>query len=382
MATIKEVARKARVSVGTVSNVLGGVVPVSDKLRRRVLDVIREFDYHPNHVARSLKIRQTMMLGIVVSDLTNPFFPQLVRGAEDAAWKNRYMLLTFNCDDQVERERQVLTALRTRRVDGILLVAASTEGDTSHIRGAVEAGIPIVCLDRTLKDFPLDSVTVDNTAGVQEGVQHLIDSGHRRIGIITGPLELQIARDRLEGYKKATAAACIPYDETLVADGYFRSNGGYDAAKKLLDLRPTAIFCCNAMMALGLMRAIGETELRCPEDVAVAIFDDPAFSEALRPQLTSVAQPAYELGYRGAELLLRRINEPDRRRTNVVLKTELRVRESSGYLPHRGDFASVQLAPAPVPALNIGSEIHSSGQPQGRPAGLRGPRPPSRRTEA
>src|SRR5690349_1387424 len=137
MATIKEVARRAKVSVGTVSNVLSGTIPVSEKLRDRVMQVIRDLDYHPNHVARSLKIRQTKMLGMVVSDLTNPFFPLLVRGAEDAAWKNDYMLLTFNCDDQVEREQQVLSALRTRRVDGILLVAASTLGDLSHIEGVV-----------------------------------------------------------------------------------------------------------------------------------------------------------------------------------------------------------------------------------------------------
>src|SRR3974390_162687 len=122
MATIKEVARRAHVSVGTVSNVLSGAVPVSDRLKERVLQIIRELDYHPNHVARSLKIRQTKMLGMVVSDITNAFFPQVVRGAEDAAWKHSYMMITFNSDDQLEREKQVLSALRARRVDGILLV--------------------------------------------------------------------------------------------------------------------------------------------------------------------------------------------------------------------------------------------------------------------
>ncbi len=329
MATIKEVARRARVSVGTVSNVMSGTVPVSVKLRERVEAVIRDLDYHPNHVARSLKIRQTMMLGIVISDLTNPFFPLVVRGAEDAAWKSRYMLLTFNCDDQVERERQVLTALRTRRVDGILLVAASTEGDLTHIRAATAAGIPIVCLDRTLKGLQLDSVTVDNRLGARECVEHLIVGGHRRIGIITGPLELQIARERLDGYRDALANARIPVDPALIADGHFRAEAGFEAAREILKQRPTAVFSSNAMMALGLLRAIGEAGLRCPEDVAVATFDDPVFSESLRPRLSSVAQPAYELGYKGAELLMRRIADPGARRTRIVLKTELRIRESS-----------------------------------------------------
>jgi LacI family transcriptional regulator len=330
MATIKEVARRAKVSVGTVSNVLSGAVPVSEKLRDRVMQIIRELDYHPNHVARSLKIRQTKMLGMVVSDLTNPFFPQVVRGAEDAAWKHHYMLLTFNSDDQVERERQVLTALRTRRVDGILLVAASTDGDVSHVQGALDSGIPIVCLDRNIQALGLDSVCVDNTEGARECVDHLIASGHRRIGILTGPLALEVARDRLEGYKCALASAGIPFDEMLVREGDFRAESGYRAALSLVrEQRPTAIFSSNAMMALGLLRALNESRLRCPQDVAVATFDEAAFSESVRPPLTTVAQPAYELGVKATEMLIRRIADPLRRKSNLVLKTELRVRESS-----------------------------------------------------
>jgi len=330
MATIKEVARRARVSVGTVSNVLSGAVPVSDKLRKRVHRVISDLDYHPNHVARSLKIRQTKMLGMVVSDLSNPFFPQVVRGAEDVAWKNHYMLLTFNSDDKVERERQVLTALRTRRVDGILLVVASTEGDLAHIRSTVDAGIPIVCLDRTIAGLPLDSVTVDNIAGAQECVGHLVGSGHQRIGILTGPLHLPVARERLEGYRRALTAARIPYRPELVREADFRAEGGHRAALELIrNAHPTAVFSSNAMMALGLLRALADSRLRCPEDVAVATFDDPAFSEAMRPQLTSVAQPSYELGSKAAEMLLKRIADPGRRQSHLVLKTDLRIRGSS-----------------------------------------------------
>jgi LacI family transcriptional regulator len=330
MATIKEVAARAKVSVGTVSNVLSGTVPVSEKLRVRVMKVVHDLDYHPNHVARSLKVRQTMMLGMVVSDIANPFFPQVVRGAEDAAWHNGYMLLTFNSDDRIEREREVFTALRTRRVDGIILVAASTGGDLEHVRGAVDSGIPVVCLDRTLAELGLDSVTVDNVEGVRAGVDHLISGGHRRIAVLTGPLQLQIARDRLEGYKQAIEGAGIPFDPNLVGEGHFRLEGGYDAAKRILrEIHPTAIFSCNAMMTLGALRALTEAKLRCPEDVALATFDDPSFSEALRPQLTSVAQPSYDLGFKAAELLMKRLADPTRRRTRLVLQTELRIRESS-----------------------------------------------------
>jgi LacI family transcriptional regulator len=330
MATIKEVARRARVSVGTVSNVLSGAIPVSEKLKQRVLDVVRELDYHPNHVARSLKLRQTKMLGLVVSDITNPFFPQMVRGAEDAAWKHNYILITFNSDDRPDRERQLLSALRTRRVDGILLVAATTEGDLSHIQCVIESGIPIVALDRVLKTLPVDSLTVDNTAGAEDCVRHLIDCGHHRIGIITGPPHLPVARDRLEGYKRALANAGLPFDEKLVRDGGFRAEGGYSAAMELLtEAHPTAIFTSNATMVLGLLRALNELQFESPRDIAVATFDDPPFAEAVRPQLTSVAQPSYDLGYKGTELLLRRINDPTRKRVGQVLKTELKVRSST-----------------------------------------------------
>ncbi|MGH9664305.1 MAG: LacI family DNA-binding transcriptional regulator [Bryobacteraceae bacterium] len=331
MPTIKEVARRARVSVGTVSNVLGDRVPVSSRLRERVLAVVRDLDYHPNHVARSLKMRQTKMLGMVISDITNPFFPLLVRGAEDAAWKHHYMLITFNSDDQLEREKLVLSVLRTRRVDGILLVPAVSEGDHSHVRAAVDSGIPVVGLDRAIRGFPMDMVMVDNVAGARECVRHLISRGHRRIGALIGRIELQTGRDRLQGYKEALAEAGIPVEDDLVVTSGFRIESSYPAAKGLLEqARPTAVFTANAMIALALFRAVYELGLRCPEDIAIATFDDPPFSDAIRPQLTAVAQPTYQLGYQGAELLIRRIQEPMRKRTRLLLQTELKVRESTG----------------------------------------------------
>ncbi|MGH7249017.1 MAG: substrate-binding domain-containing protein, partial [Pseudomonadota bacterium] len=278
-----------------------------------------------------LKMRETKMLGMVISDITNPFFPQLVRGAEDAAWKHHYMLITFNSDDQIEREKLVLSALRARRVDGILLVAASTEGDHAHIRAAIASGIPVVGLDRILKGLPLDTVTVDNTAGACACVKHLISLGHRRIGILVGPLHLQVSRDRFQGYQEALRESGIAPDESLAADGGTRAETGYPAARKLLEQnpRPTAIFASNAMMALGLIRALHEFGLSAPRDVAIATFDDPPFSEAIDPPLTAVAQPSYQLGFEGAELLIHRIQDPSRKRTRLLLQTELKIRESS-----------------------------------------------------
>jgi len=333
MATIKEVARRARVSVGTASNVISGSAPVSAKLRERIEKAIRELDYQPNHVARSLKVRQTRMLGMVLSDITNPFFPQMVRGAEDAALRHNYLLVTFNTDDHPEREKQILSVLRTRRVDGILLVMAPSDGDDSHIRKAIAAGTRIACLDRVSDGLAVDSVCTNNVKGAEMCVRHLISMGHRRIGIITGSPVVQTARDRLKGYMNSLREAGIPIDEGLIGKGDFRMETGYRASKDLLlgALRPTAIFASNAMMGLGVVKATEELGLRCPEDVAIAMFDDLPFAEALRPHLTAVAQPAYSIGFQGAELLIQRIEGKVRQKqpVSIRLEPELRVRESS-----------------------------------------------------
>lgn len=330
MATIKEVARRAQVSVGTVSHVLSGTVPVSKRLRERVLDVIQKLDYHPNHVARSLKIRRTKLMGMVIGNLGDPLFPPLVRGAEDAAWRENYLLITVNSGDQVERERELLKVLRSRRVDGILL-AAVTDRDADHIRALKESGVPIVCLDRDIPALGLDCVVVDNAGAARECVAHLIAAGHRRIGMLNGGLEAPIARERLDGYRKALEDASLPFDETLAECAGFDIDEGFQAAGRLLAHSdpPTAIFAAGFTLAVGLLRALREANLRYPEDVAIAVFDDPHWSEALRPRLTAIRQPMYEMGRAAVELLLKRMEEPHRSRTRMVFKTTLEIRESS-----------------------------------------------------
>ncbi len=336
MATLREIADRAGVSVGTVSNVINGTAVVSAERRERVLAAIRELDYQPNHVARSLKLKRTRMLGMVISDITNPFFPQLVRGAEEAALKNNYLLITFNTDDNVEREKRVLSVLRQRRVDGILLVVAPNAGDDGHIRSILDSGIPFVCLDRLPAGIEVDSVSVDNVAGARDCVRHLISMGHRRIAILAGPRAVQTAAERLQGYQEALREAEIPLDPGLVLEGDFRSESGHRLGRALLagSDRPTAVFVCNNMMALGLLRALADLGLNCPRDVAVASFDDFPLAEAFQPRMTAVAQPAYSIGYRGAELLIARIEQrpAEPHPSRIRLATQLVVRESStGY---------------------------------------------------
>ncbi len=339
----------ARVSVGTVSNVLNGSTTVGRDIRERVEAVMQSLDFHPNFVARSLKGRQTKLIGMVVSDITNPFFSQVIRGAEDFASQHGFMLVVVNTDDEVEKERRVLSVLRSHQVDGIAIVLAShRKAGFAHIRQALESGVHIVCLDRVPPSEEIDSVSVDNVGGAFDCVQHLLAVGHRRIAILTGGLDIQTGRDRLRGYEQALRGAGIKPDSSLIRNGDFRFNTAYRASLELLagHPRPTAVFACNGTMAFGLMRAVGEMGLQCPKDLAVATFDDLPIYDAFRPHLTSVVQPAYEIGKRGVDLLLQRIlgKLHDDKPISIRLPLKLAIRESSLTTP-----------PEPVSASNSGT---------------------------
>jgi len=333
MVTIREVARQAKVSVGTVSNVLAGSATVRAELRRRVEEAMRGLDYHPNQIARSLKTRQTKTLGMVISDITNPFFPQVVRGAEDAAIASGYLLITLNTDDNPERERQALSMLRARKVDGLLLTVAASRDDMNHVEQFRDSGLPIVCIDREVPHVPLDLVCSDNARGAKMCMQHLLSRGHRRIGYLSGSPGLFTAVTRLDGFNQALAEEGIPPDAKLVRHGDFRFDSGYRLAKEMLLEHdpPTALFASNAMMGFGALKAIHELGLRCPEDVALAMFDDVPFGDVIQPRLTVVAQPAYEMGRVGAELLIARLDgrETSPKPVCHMLVPELLVREST-----------------------------------------------------
>lgn len=332
MVTIREVARHAKVSVGTVSNVLAGLATVRPEMRRRVEQAMRELDYHPNQIARSLKTRSTKTLGTIISDITNPFYPQLVRGAEDAALEHGYLLISLNTDDSAERERQAMSVLRARKVDGVLITVAP-DTDTAHLRATIEAGVPMVALDRVPEGLAIDSVSSDSVRGARMCMHHLLARGYRRIGLVTANIRIPTARARLEAYRAALAEAGIEVDEALIKCGDNRIDSGYRLSKELLleSKPPTAVFAANAMMGFGVLKALRELGLRCPADVALAVYDDVPFGDILQPRLTVVAQPAYEMGRLGADLLIRRIEGKETAAHPVTLQLapELIVREST-----------------------------------------------------
>lgn len=330
-----EVAKRAGVSIATVSNVIRGTRRVSEARKERVEAAIKELNYSPNEIARSLKVRQTRMIAMVLPDITNPFFPEMIRGAEDAAFARGYFLLTANTDEQTGRERRIISALRSYRVDGILLATTQgvQENDTSHIASVVQGGVSVVCLDRAVPDIPTDAVLLDNVGGAREGVRHLIKQGHTQIGIVTGPLHLQTGLERLQGYKIALEDSGIQEDPKLILQGDFRFESGHTCARQLLQRkkRPTALFLCNGVMGQGALQTLDELGLSTPKDIALATFDDISPDHGFHPQVTALVQPSYDMGSRAANILMDRVEgQPNGKHRVVRVSPKLVVRESSG----------------------------------------------------
>jgi DNA-binding LacI/PurR family transcriptional regulator len=334
MPTIKEVADLAGVAVGTVSHVINGSVPVSEPLRRKVQEAIRVLDYHPNHIARSLKTSKTRTLGIIVPDMTISFFPQLIRGAERAARERGYSLIAVNSDEDGDRQRELLSLLRSQRVEGILLVIAAAPTPVNQISRMISAGMRLVCLDRIPDRVPVDSVSVEDTSAAELGVDHLIAMGHRRIAIVTGPQTLKNERQRLAGYKQSLQRAGLAADRELIwAGNNLSEDVGAMCRERLKDVgrRPEAIFATNGPTGLGVLRAFRDCGLSTPEDIAFVTFDELAVDDLFKPSITTVLQPAYDIGFRATQILLQRIEEDGGEESVTVrLPARLLVRASSG----------------------------------------------------
>jgi len=282
-------------------------------------------------LARSLAKRQTHTIGVVVPDIGNPFFPLLVRGAEDTAKNAGYSVLLCNSDDQEEKEEAYLELLLAKRVDGLLVTKIPGRISPSLRRLLDEVKIPIVLLMRTWQGFPADMVMTDDQKGAFEVVSHLARVGHRTIATISGPLRVSNAKARWQGYRNALKENGLSYEPDLCVEGDYHIDSGYRAGLTLLPRRPDAIFVANYLMTVGLMRAAEEIGMRCPEDFAVASFDDYPWLGYFRPRLTAVELPKYELGAVGAQMLLERIAGKTGPPVIRKLRPQLRVRESCGF---------------------------------------------------
>jgi LacI family transcriptional regulator len=330
-ASIYDVAREARVSVFTVSAVVNHKSHVGKKLRERVEIAIRKLNYRPNLLARSLAKQKTHTIGMIVPDISNPFFPMVVRGAEDAAQKRGYNLLLCNSDDTQEKEENALELLLSKRVDGILLTKAICDLSPPLRQLVQEMKVPIVLVMRTFPKISRDAVITDDYRGAYEAVCHLARSGRKRIGLIGGPRKVSNGKARWEGFRDALKDNNLDLDPNLVIDGDYRMESGYRAGNLLLSHRPDGVYVANFLMTVGLLKAAEEMGLRCPEDFGLVSFDDYPWLGIFHPKLTTVELPKYQLGQEAVELLLDRIAGKDGPGVLKKLQPELRVRESCGF---------------------------------------------------
>ena len=332
MTTIKDVALRAGVSVATVSHVMNNSRAVSIEARDKVHAAIVALKYRRDGIARSLRVSQTGTIALLISDITNPFFAEMVRGIEDCvhARGKTFNILLCNTEETDERERRALDMVLEKRIDGIIIVP--TGGNAELMQDLVNDGLPIVLADRHLAGLQADSVIVDNRAASFAITEHLIRLGHRRIGALAANLDANSIRDRVAGYRDALASAGLPSDSSLMVGSHSSIDAAVEAGFALLDLRPapTALFGTNNFMTLGLVRAVLERGLRCPDDISIVGFDDFPWAASFQPRLTVVEQPSFAIGQEAAGLLLDRISRKRQGPSvTVTLQTRLIVRDSS-----------------------------------------------------
>jgi DNA-binding LacI/PurR family transcriptional regulator len=330
MTNIQDVAKRAGVSVSTVSRVLNGTARVNSNVRTRVEVAIQELQYRPSRAARSLRTNYSSIIGLLISDIQNPFFMDLIQGIEDTALQHGYSLILCNSTENVQREQRYIEVLRDERVAGVIIVPTSE--NQPHLAWFREHHIPIVAVDRRINDRHVDAVFVDNVFGAHEAVSHLIANGYRRIGAITGPSTITTGRDRLLGYRQALQDANITLDPLLERCGSFKVDSGRFLATELLASDPPidALFVGNNLMTMGALEAIQAHNLRVPNDIALVGYDEMPWAALGSISLTTVMQPVYELGSTAARQLFHRLQHPDlQTRQEIILTPTLCVRGSS-----------------------------------------------------
>jgi LacI family transcriptional regulator, galactose operon repressor len=330
--TLRDVAARAGVHPATASRALNPETRllVREDTARRVLEAAEALGYHPNQVARSLRTRRSHTVGMLIPDLTNPLFPPIVRGLEDRLAAAGYVALIGNTDADRERERKLFEQMRARHVDGMVLATAHLSDPL--LAEAAKAGLPVVLVNRMAQDQSVPSVSVDNDRGMQMAVSHLIGQGHRRIAHIGGPQELSTGLHRYRGFVAAMESHQLAAGpDTVVFAKAYSIEEGLRCTRLLLERRPgvTAVAAANDMLALGCFEALEEAGRGCPADVSVVGFNDMPFMDRLRPPLTTIRFPHYQVGTEAAQLLLERISGDGGPVKVLYLAPELVVRGST-----------------------------------------------------
>ncbi|MBO0802162.1 MAG: LacI family DNA-binding transcriptional regulator [Nocardiopsaceae bacterium] len=323
---IKDVAARASVSVATVSRVLNGDPNVAAGLRDQVRAAVAELGYRPNRLARNLRRRHMEALGVVVPDIENPHFAEVVRVIETFAIRHGYRVLVCNTDEDADRQEACLRMLADERASGIVLSPSDPDGSIDQL---VSLGIPVVTIDRALKHATTDLIVADNASSVRLATRRLIDAGHQRIAFVGGRSEVETGSERQEGYVAAVEGAGL---NPIMVNGGFRRDPATQAVAGLLrqSAWPSALVVANNLMALGALKAIRDRGLRVPDDIAIIAVDNPDWSELLDPPLSVLAQPIRAMASEAAELLIRRIGGEDFPPVHSVHQLELIIRRSCG----------------------------------------------------
>lgn len=333
--TIKDIAKKANVSITTVSRVLNNKTEgIGDETRRNVLKIIDEMGYQPNRIARSLITNKTNTIGLIIPDIRNPFFPELVRGVEDVANSKQYNVFLCNTDGNNEKEEEALKLMIEKNVDGLVLAHSYDKPNKSFRNLLTKHNIPVVLIDRGLNDERFSGVFIDNETAGYLATKHLIELNHRKIACITGPNHINNSHERLKGYLKAHFEENIPINKDFILTGDYQMEGGYKAGKKILESKNvTAIFALNDLMAFGVYQAAMELDINIPDDLSVVGFDNIKYNQLLHPKLTTIEQSVYEMGETATRFLFENIQEDQQLgKKTIFLEPKLIIRESTRKL--------------------------------------------------
>ncbi|PKM50511.1 MAG: LacI family transcriptional regulator [Firmicutes bacterium HGW-Firmicutes-7] len=329
--TIKHIAQEAGVSTATVSKVINKKDEhISAATVDRIMKIVKEYNYIPNGLASSMVTKKTKTLGLLIPDITNPFFPEIARGVEDKANEENYSVIFCNTDDDLVKEEKCLAMLIEKMVDAIIIVPSAER--TKDFNSLKNISIPIVFVDRDLEiDFFTAKVLVDNYEGSYNAVTYLIENEYRKIAFITGPSSTKTSQQRLEGYKKALEDGCIRYDEKYVLEGTFKREWGKQAIQQLIEQKIDfdAVYCGDDIIAIGAMKALKEKGYKIPDDIGVMGYDNIYISELVEPSLSTVRQPNYDMGSKAVSIALEAIDDKQIKGEVTILKTALIIRKST-----------------------------------------------------
>ena len=327
MVRISDVAKMANVSTATVSRVLSNSGNVKKETAEKVLEAIKKLNYQPNLLARQLRRLETKTVLVVVPDITNTFFSKILRGIEQVAIENDYEVLLGDTGNSVEREKGYLDILRQKKADGMIMLTARLE---SHLLEEISHEFPVVLACEYLEGSDIPTVSIDNISSARKATEYLISLGHKRIGFLSGPMDVILSRDRLKGFKQGMMQHDIAIEPNLIQEGDFSFESGFNLMTKLLALTepPTAVFASSDEMAIGAIKAIKAKGLKVPDDISIVGFDDIKFASIFEPALTTVSQPMFEIGQKAMELLIKLMNGSEIERRQYILEDQLVIRDS------------------------------------------------------